>query len=346
MTKHAGFSRFVYNFGLSLRTGLYGVVKTSDSKVIDNAKKLLTNDLKKRPEYAWMNELSSRVYQNAFKDLKKAFSNYRSGRTEHPTLAKRKDGETFTVDDGNGRRLVKAGNRITIPTLGTFRLHEPLNETYVSQTFHLVKEGGRWFVSFTVDAEKLPIDQPQGSVGIDLGVKAFATLSNGEVFEAPKPLKQAKTKLAQLQRKASKQVKGSKNQRKTYSKINRLYFQISNIRKNWLNKLTTYLTKTFKVIKIEDLNVKGMLANHKLAAAIADLGFYEFRRQLTYKCGWYGSLLVVIDRWFPSSKTCSDCGFIQPMSLKERVFSCGGCGSVKDRDYNASQNNLNYEPSA
>lgn len=139
--------------------------------------------------------------------------------------------------------VVKAGNRIKIPTLGTFRLHESLECGYVTQTFTITKEGDRWFVSFCVDAERLLVVQPESLVGIDVGVKAFATLSNGEVFDAPKPLKQAKIKLQGLQRKASKQIKGSKNQRKTYNQIRRLHAHVKNIRKDFLHKLTTDIAK-------------------------------------------------------------------------------------------------------
>ncbi len=144
-------------------------------------------------------------------------------------------------------------------------------------------------VSCCVDAERLPVQQLQESVGRELGIRAFATLSeaegsNNQVFDAPKPLKQAKTKLAILQRKASRQVKGSKNQRKTYNKISRIQSGIPRIRKEFLQKLTTPTLKTFKLIKMGDVNVKGMMANHKLGLAISELGFYEFRRQIEYKC--------------------------------------------------------------
>ena len=188
------------------------------------------------------------------------------------------------------------------------------NVVKVSQTFTLSKEGSRWFVSFCVDAERKEVQQTQEeSVGIDLGIKAFATMSKNQVFDAPKPLKQAKTQLAILQRKASRQVKGSKNQRKTYTKISRIHSGISGIRKEFLQKLTTPTVKTFKLIKIGDLNVKGMMANHKLSLAISDLGFYEFRRQLEYKCKMYGANLVLVAQWFPSSKTSSNCGSKQDM---------------------------------
>jgi len=348
MAKHAGFRRVVYNIALSFRKSLYddSTIKISDSKFIGIFKKYLTNTLKKLPEFSWMQEMSSRVYQNALIDLQTAFKRYRSGLAKHPVFAKRSKGQSFTVDDSNGKMLVASGNVIKIPTLGTFKLHEPLEQSYISQTFNLTKEGNRWYVSFCVDAERLPVQHTQESVGIDLGIKSFATLSNTQVFDAPKPLKQAKTKLLKLQRKASKQVKRSQNQRKTYDKIRNLHNRIACIRKDFLHKLTTFLAKTFKLIKIEDLNVKGMMSNHKLAGAIADLGFYEFRRQLEYKCLMYGSKLELVNQWFPSSKTCSNCGHKQDMPLSVRTYECGNCGMVMDRDLNAAFNILNYKPLA
>ncbi|MEG4090583.1 transposase [Microcoleus sp. Pol12B4] len=347
MAKHAGFRRVVFNFGLSLRTQMYSEGKLLDSMVIDEVKKVLTNHVKKQPEFAWMNQLSSRVYKNAFIDLKDAFSPYRSGKAGHPKFASRRNGQSLRVDSSNGKVLLSAGNTIKIPTLGTFRLHEPLECGSVSQTFTISKEGSRWSISFCVDAERLPVQQPKSSVGIDVGIKSFAMLSNQQVFDAPKPLKQAKSKLATtLQRQASRQVKGSNNQRKTYNKIRRLHAQIACIRKDFLHKLTTYLALTFKLIKIEDLNIKGMMANHRLAGAISDLGFYEFKRQLDYKCLMYGANLVLVDQWFPSSQACSSCGSKKDMPLGSRTYDCPACGRSIDRDLNASVNILNLEPSA
>jgi len=287
--KHAGLRRVAFNMGLSLQARMCGRIKLSDSKVINELKKVLTNHVKKQPGFAWINQLSSRVYQKALIDLKDAFNGYRSSLSGHPTFASRRDSESLTVDSSNPKVVVNGGNTIKIPTVGTFQGHEPLECGLVSQTFTISKEGSRWFVSFCVDAERLPVQQLQESVGRDLGIRAFATLSeaegsNNQVFEAPKPLKQAKTKLAILQRKASRQVKGSKNQRKTYNKMTRIHSRISCIRKEFLQKLTTLRVKTLKLIKMGDLNVKGMMGNHKLSLAISDLGFYEFRRQLEYKC--------------------------------------------------------------
>ncbi len=257
MAKHAGFRRVVFNFGLSLRTQMYSEGKLSDSKVSGQVKKVLTNHVKKQPEFAWMNQLSSGVYQNALIDLKDAFSRYRCGKAGHPKFASRRNGQSFRVDLFNGKVLLSAGKTIKILTLGTFRLDEPLECGYVSQTFTISKEGSRWFISFCVDAERLPVEQSQAAVGIDVGIKYVATLSNQQVFDAPKPLiASAKTKLATLQRQASRQVKGSNNQRKTYNKISRIHAQIACIRQDFLHKLTTYLSLDFQAHQNRRLEYK------------------------------------------------------------------------------------------
>ena len=259
-----------------------------------------------------MNQLSSRVYQNTLIDLKDAFHRYRSSLSGHPTFASRRDSQSLTVDSSNPLVVLNAGNTIKIPTVGTLQGHEPLECGLVSQTFTLSKEGSRWFVSFCVDAERKEVEQTQESVGLDLGIKAFATMPKNQVFETIKPLKQGKNKLA-IQRQASKQVKGSNNQRQTYNKMMGIHSGISGIRKELLQNLTTPTVKSLKLIKIGELNVKGMMANHKLGLAISYLGFYEFRRQLEYKCKMYGATRVLVDRWFPSSLTCSICGNKQDM---------------------------------
>jgi len=218
---------------------MYSRVKLSDSKVINELKKVFTNHVKKQGGFAWMNQLSSRVYQNVLIDLKDAFNRYRSSLSGHPTFASGRDGQSFTVDSSSNPKVVlNAGNTIKIPTVGTFPGHEPLECCLVSQTFTQSKEGSRWFVSFCVDAERKEVQQTKESVGIDLGIKTLATMSKNQVFEARKPLKQAKTKLA-IQRQASKQIKCSNNQRQTYNKMMQIHSRISGIRKELLHKLTT-----------------------------------------------------------------------------------------------------------
>jgi len=177
-----------------------------------------------------MNQLSSRVYQNTLIDLKDAFHRYRLSLSGHPTFPSGRDGQSFTVESSNPKVVLNAGNTIKFRTVGTFPGHEPLECGLVSQTFTLSKEGRRWFVSFWVDAERKEVQQTQESVAIDLGIKAFAAMPKNQVFDALKPLNQAKTKLAILQCEASKQVKSSKNQRQTYNKMMRICSRISGIR--------------------------------------------------------------------------------------------------------------------
>jgi len=348
MAKHAGFSRVVYNYGLSLYSQLdHKEYKGGSSKKIAAIKKVLTNYTKKQPEFAWMNELSSRVYQSAIQSLQAAFSRFFKGLGEYPKFKRKKDSNSFTVYDSHGVVLLESGKKITIPTLGTFRLKEPLSARYVTQTFTISRKGDRWFVSFSVDAEKLPpLYHEKTKVGIDLGVKCFATLSDGTTYDAPKPMKKAKTKLAKLQwRNRNKQlgnvsqgIRKSKKAGKYYIRLGNQHAQIANQRRDFLQKTTTKISRQYSVIRIEDLNVQGMIANHKLSAAISDLGFYEFRRQLVYKQQNYATRVEVVDRWFPSSKTCSCCNHVQPMPLCERVFNCQQCGFSIDRDLNAAIN--------
>lgn len=185
------------------------------------------------------------------------------------------------------------------------------------------------------------------SVGIDLGVKTFATLSDGSTIVAPSSLKKAKTKLSKLQwRHRRKQIgnhrqgiRASKNALTYFEQVAKSHAHIASIRRDFLQKTTTEISRKYYRIRIEDLNISGMIANGKLSEAVSSLGLYEFRRMLTYKEAFYGTKVELVDRWFPSSKTCSRCGSIQPMPLSERVYKCGaGCGHIMCRDLNAAIN--------
>jgi putative transposase len=180
-------------------------------------------------------------------------------------------------------------------------------------------------------------------VGVDLGIKTLATLSDGKIIESLNPLRSRLRKLRLLQRWASRKVKGSSNRRKANQRVAKIHYETACSRKDILDKLTTYLCENYRVIVIEDLNVSGMLKNHKLALSISDLGFGEFRRQLEYKSLLHRNTLIVADRWFPSSKTCSGCGKEkETLLLSEREFICEHCGQVIDRDLNAAINLRNY----
>lgn len=352
MAKHAGFSRFIYNYGLALYNGLdHKIYKGGVNKKLLAIKKILTGYTKKQACNSWMNELSSRVYQNALRYLNKAFSRYFDGLAEKPIFKKKKDESSFTVDASNGLVLLETGKQIKIPTVGTFRLKEALSVKYVTQTFTVSRTANKWYVSFAVNAERIPplFHEVTEKTGIDLGVKLFATLSDKTTYTAPKPYKRAKTKLGKKQcRNRNKQlgsrkkkIKASNNAKKFYARIAQLHAQIANVRSDFLHKTTTEISKKYSHIRIEDLNLSGMIANHKLASAISDLGLYEFRRQLIYKSPIYGTTVELVDRWYPSSKTCNACGHIQLMPLNERVFVCCSCNYIIDRDLGAAINLAN-----
>ena len=359
----SGFKRWVYNWALSVikASWEFESVKATDSTRIDAAKKVFTNLVMQYPEHKWMKDYPSTIYQSAFQDLKDAFSRWRKGLAKPPTFKQKKRGDSFTVYKTAGiypekgkpalpftNRLVISGKKIQLPGIKQpFRVKESIPFICASQTFTISRSADKWFVSFTLDAEKLPpLFHSKDKVGIDLGVKAFATLSDGTVFDSPKPMKKAKTKLGKLQWRNRNKVLGnirlgikkSNKAGKYYIKLASLQNKIANQRQDFLHKTTTEIAKTYSVVRIEDLNVQGMMANHKLSAAIADCGFYEFRRQLDYKQAHYGYRLEVVDRWFPSSKTCSNCNHMQPMPLSERVFKCKECSLEIDRDLNASIN--------
>ncbi|EGJ33482.1 MULTISPECIES: RNA-guided endonuclease TnpB family protein [Moorena] len=352
----AGFSRFVYNYGLGMMKASWEFdhVKASDSKRLNAIKKVFTNVTKKSTELAWCNKYPSRIYQNAFRNLAKALSRWRDPKlkAQMPKFKTKRHQCSFTVDDCNGKRLLFAGKQINIPTLGWFRLKEGIPYNCISQTFTISREVGKWFISFKIDACPVPaIKHTQQKVGIDLGVKCFATLSDRTQIETPESIKKAKTKLSKLQWRNRKKVLGngqtktkpSQNALTYYGRLRKQHKHLANIREDFLQKETTRLAQTYQEILIEDLNVLGMLANHKLAEAISLLGFYRFRELLTYKQEFHGFKLTLVDRWFPSSKTCHKCGHKQNMPLKERVYICGGCGNLEDRDLNAAINIERWE---
>ena len=209
------------------------------------------------------------------------------------------------------------------------------------------RQADRWFISFKIEVEPVASLNLKLVVGVDLGIKNLATLSTGEVFSGAKSYRKYEQKLQRMQRLNRRKQQGSRNWKRATIQIARLHRKIANIRKDALHKLTTYLAKNHSEIVVEDLNVSGMLANHKLAKAISDMGFYELKRQLSYKCELYGAKLTEADRWFPSSKTCSNCGHKKEMlSLSERVFDCPDCGFSLDRDLNAAINLKNLAVSS
>ena len=351
MNRHLGFSRFCYNYALSIYNQLDNKkYKGGSSKKIDLIKKIFTNVTKKKSGFAWTNEMSSRVYQNAFRALKTAFSRYWKGLGGLPKFKKKKHPGSFTVDSSNGVILQEGGHRIKLPTLGFFRITEAIPKC-VSQTYTVSKRGERYYVSFSINAELIPPIQHEifDPVGIDVNLSQgkYCVISDGTMIAFPKPLKAAITKLEKLQyHNRNKQlgnrkqkISPSNNSRKYYKKLAELHKKVADARNDFLQKLTTKLAIKYRHIKLETLNIKGMMANGKLAMHIADASFYKFKTLLINKANTYGGFVESVNQWYPSSKLCSNCGNKKlDLKLSERVYHCEQCNLNLDRDLNSAIN--------
>ncbi|NEU76549.1 IS200/IS605 family element transposase accessory protein TnpB [Hassallia byssoidea VB512170] len=335
--KHCGVARHAWNWGLGLTKQILDHNKAnSDSKIkfpsaIDLHKWLVALV---KSENEWYYECSKSTPQQALMALREAWKRCFNKTAGVPKFKKKGKRDSFTLE---GTVKILGNNKIQVPVIGVLKTYERLPQVK-PKSVTISRQSDRWFISFRFEVETQSSNNTS-VVGVDVGVKNLAILSTGEVIEGAKSYRKHEQKLAQFQFLNRHKIKGSKNWRKAQTKIARLHRKIANIRRDTLHKLTTLLAKNHGVVVIEDLNVFGMLANHKLAKAIADMSFFEFRRQLTYKCELYGSKLVVVNRWFPSSKTCSNCGAKkETLTLDERVFECFKCGFVIDRDLNAAIN--------
>ncbi|MGO8949397.1 MAG: RNA-guided endonuclease InsQ/TnpB family protein [Ktedonobacterales bacterium] len=344
--QHAGAARWAYNWGLRVKQERYQVTKTSPT-AIELHREL--NALKKT-DVPWMYQVSKCAPQEALWNLDAAFKNFFrryalkkqgkwKGKLGYPRFKTKKQGlGSFRLTG----RIVVSADAIVLPRLGRLRLKErgylPTGGVQILSAT-VGEQAGHWYVSLQVEQEQVVPQNSGPVVGIDLGVKQLATLSDGEVIANPRHLKRRLKKLKRLQRMVSRRKKGGKNRKKAVRKLARLHRQIKQQRSNTLHQVTTRLAKTKSVLVIEDLNVSGMLKNHHLAQAIGDVGFSEFKRQLLYKAAWYGARVILADRWEPSSKRCSSCGWgDEGLTLSDRTFHCQTCGLVLDRDLNAARN--------
>ena len=330
--KACGTARFAWNWGLSEWQRRH-----QGGEKVDGLKLKKEFNARKAAEFPWTYEVTKYASQQPFLHLQAAFRRFFQKKAGYPRFKRKGVNDSFYV---GGDHIEVSGRRIRIPRLGWVRMREEVRfrGKIVSATVGRIAD--RWFVSVQVELEEAPVRcESQASIGVDLGVNRLATLSNGVTFEGRKPLRQHLKRLRRWSRMLSRRQKGSKNRQKARRKLSLLHYRIRCLRQDGLHKLTSYLTENYALIAIEDLNVKGMLANRRLSRAIADMGFHEFRRQLDYKSRLRGNHLEVVNRWFASSKTCSDCGFVkQELSLSERRFRCERCGFESDRDRNAALN--------
>lgn len=339
----AGTARFAYNWALAEWQRQYEAWKLDNTqpKPSQMALRRQLNGIKAE-QFPWMLEVTKNAPQMAIIQLGAAFQNFFADRAKYPRFRKKGHHDRFSLTND---QFSVDGSRIRIPLLGWVRMRETLRFTGKIMSATVSRVADRWFVSIPVDTPdslSLPKAENQGAAGVDLGVSALATLSTGESITGPKAHKAFLARLQRLSRGLSRKVKNSENRKKA-----KLHARISNVRKDALHQLTTSLTRRFHTIGIEDLNVCGMVKNRHLSRAISDMGFFEFRRQLEYKATQRGGMIVVADRWYPSSKTCSSCGHkIETLPLTVREWTCPECGSVHDRDVNAAINLRNLAVSS
>lgn len=334
ITKTFGCCRFVYNYFLAERIKLY---KEEDKTLSAFDTIRLLTPLKQKLEWLKEPDKCSLVY--ALRNLDSAYKMFFKGNNFPKFRSKRNCHRSYTTNDN----LHIFDKHVQLPKLGKvkFRGKYDIQGRIVSATVSQ-EPSGKYYVSLCCEEDVEQLPKTNQSIGIDLGLKDFAILSNGIKIPNLKYLAKSEKRLVKLQRELSRKPKGSSNRNKARIKVARCYEKIRNQRKDFLQKLSTQLVRDYDNICIEDLNVVGMVKNHSLAKSISDASWSEFVRQLTYKCEWYGKQLIKVDRFYPSSQLCNNCGYKNKAvkDLKIRYWTCPECGNEVDRDINASKNIL------
>ena len=355
LLSHAGAARFAFNAGLAhVKAGIEAGEKPEWSfyslvRWWNSSKDTLAVGADGTP---WWAENSKEAANTGLRSLAAALSNWsksrrgeRRGRKVGFPKFKSKDkaAPRFAYTTGAFGLIHGDPKALRLPKIGRVHCMENVTERVGGARvlrMTVSRRAGRWYASLTVEREEPAVRAPKGgAVGVDLGIKTLATLSDGTVIENPRYLRKSERRLKRAQKALSRKVKGSKRCANARAKVARLHAHVANQRSDAMHKLTTRLARTYSDVSVEDLNAAGMVKNHHLAKAVSDAAFGEFRRQLEYKTARTGARLHVVDRWYPSSKTCSRCGRVKAkLSLNERVYRCDGCGLVMDRDLNAAIN--------
>jgi len=335
--KTFGCTRFVYNYMLRHRTDEYH----NGNRINYNATSALLTQLKKDGKTDWLQEVSSVPLQQCLRNLQTAFTNFFAKRTKYPTFKKKHSKQSATFSR-SAFKWDSENNILTVAKIGKLKIKWSRYFTSDPSTVNITKDSAdRYFVSFRIDEPDKKMPSVVSEIGIDLGITDLATISDGQKITNKKLTKKYEKRLAILQKKHSRRKKGSNRKNKARKQIAKLHNKIKDSRLDHMHKTTTKLIQENQLIAVEDLSSRNMMKNRKLAKAIGDASWHEFVCQLEYKAEWYNRTVVKIDRFFPSSKRCSHCGFIiAKLSLNIRKWTCPDCNAKHDRDINAAINIL------
>jgi len=336
LARACGCARFAFNWGLAEWKRQYAAGQKPNS----NKLKMQFNAIK-RQDFPFVLEVTKCACEQSFADLGNAFRgffrNLKVGRKPgYPRFKRKGIRDSFYIAND---KLRLEGKFVRIPKLGLVRLREPLRFEGKILSAVVSRVADMWFISVQVEQEVVELKACGPVLGVDVGVKALAVVSDGRTFENPKALRRAEIRLRRLQKSVSRKKKGSQNRKKAILKLQRQHFRVVCVRQDALHKATTAITTGCSVLVTEDLHVAGMLKNRRLSKCLSDASLAEFQRQLKYKSGWQGISLVKADRFYPSSKTCSGCGSVKAeLSLSTRTYVCESCGLKLGRDLNAAIN--------